>query len=324
MHQHCAVDAGAPRINAPPTGGRPSLAMAATHPALTIIPHHVKQCLMPNKITELCSQYDTLLKRLDEAENEGSELNTRLEQCGRLCLAALREFRTSITADGFPDSDTEIHFFKKIKPAIAGRQIYYKWVHRLHLGELKGCWLKEKERLTFELDVITKIFKKEADFLQYIRGGGTALDSIYFLREHYDWGLSPLSTDVDEHFNTCKDGQLAELIALEMQMQYLTQLLRAGEEKATALKKEAGEEPLKWTGTQSEFTELIYFLFAAVILNHGKATLIGIKKALERAFQFEVPEFYHLGGQLFERKEQLRFTKRATLLLLRYLESRIN
>ena len=277
---------------------------------------------MPTEITELCRQYSALLERLEETEQEESELYTRLAQCSQHCLEGLRQFRRSITTHGFPDRDTEIHFFKHIKPAIAGRHRYYKRIQLLHLGELKGCWPKEKERLSQELDVLAKLFRQHASMWQYFRSGATALDAAYFLREYNDWLLIPLATEYDETFCTCGDGQLAELIATDLQMQYIWRLLQAGEQAPETTVAKATQHRVIFTGTQSQFNDVVYLLKAGGIFNHGNVTLKDLKESCELAWNFAAKDFYHYGRQNAERKDPMRFVKQLVELFRRFLDDR--
>ncbi|WP_315823983.1 hypothetical protein [Paraflavitalea speifideaquila] len=60
--------------------------------------------------SNLNNQYKALLEQLTVIENGESEPSAKLIQCSQHCLELLRQFRKSITANGFPDPDTEIYF----------------------------------------------------------------------------------------------------------------------------------------------------------------------------------------------------------------------
>ncbi|WP_162915513.1 RteC domain-containing protein [Paraflavitalea soli] len=277
---------------------------------------------MGTEITILSRHYNALLERLEEIEKEEGELNTRLAQCSQLCLDSLRQLRKLITTEGFPDRDTEIYFFKHIKPAIAGRHHYYKRVLLLHLGELKGCWSKEKERLSQELELLVKVLNQPQPIWQYYRSGTTALDAVYFLREYYDWLRMSSSADYYEDFCTSGDGPLADLISMELQMKYIVQLLEAGERVSDLPVTKATQQRVVFTGTQSQFNDVVYLLKAGGIFNHGNVTLKELKEACELAWNFDAKDFYHLGRQNSERKDPMRFVKQLVELFRQLMDNR--
>ncbi len=51
-------------------------------------------------------------------------LNTT-RQAIRSCRLALVKLRRIVLARGFPDQESEIRFFKEIKPSVASKLIYY-------------------------------------------------------------------------------------------------------------------------------------------------------------------------------------------------------
>ncbi|WP_162915484.1 RteC domain-containing protein [Paraflavitalea soli] len=276
---------------------------------------------MGTEITILSRHYNALLERLEEIEKEEGELNTRLAQCSQLCLDSLRQLRKLITTEGFPDRDTEIYFFKHIKPAIAGRHHYYKRVLLLHLGELKGCWSKERERLSQELELLVKVLNQPQPIWQYYRSGTTALDAVYFLREYYDWLRMSSSADYYEDFCTSGDGPLAELISMELLIKHIDMLLYPPVKQQDQGNKNITNPQLTCTATPTNIVELGYALYACGFFSHGKASIKEVMNFLSDALKVDLHKYYDTFIQIKERKtSSSKYLDELRAALLRYID----
>ncbi len=171
--------------------------------------------------------------------------------------------------------------------------------------------------------MLTKVFQQYDTLWKYYRSGATTLDQAYFLREFNDWPLMPLSADYDEKFCTCGDGQLAELISVELQLEYIQRLLKEGEEETVLPVVKATQQRVVFTGTQSQFNDVVYLLKAGGIFNHGSVTLKDLKESCEQAWAFAAKDFYHHGRQNSERKDPMRFVKQLVELFRGLLDDRI-
>ncbi|MBO9562110.1 MAG: RteC domain-containing protein [Niastella sp.] len=279
---------------------------------------------MNNHQSDLLNDFQSLLNRLQETEDQPGDLLTRLDTCIRLCSDSLRQFRQSVIEHGFPDQATEIYFFKYIKPGVLGRYTFYRLVHQLHLGELKGCRRHEKERLTKELAAISLAFERNAAFWQYYRSGSMALDEQYFLRGSGDWKIQPLATHFDDLFSTCCDGQLAELLAFEQLMAYIDERLSDNGDAPTPPVRNTTAGAIRCTATVSEIIELGYALHLAGFFDNGKASIKRVMVHLQETWQVDLSNYYHTFAQLAERKQPARFLNRLLQQYSRYLDNKID
>lgn len=277
---------------------------------------------MINLQSDLARDFQALLDRLQEEEDKESDLFTRLDSCILLCTDSLRQFRQSVTDHGFPDQATEIYFFKHIKPGVLSRYMYYRRVHQLHLAELTGCWRQEKERLTRELAAISQEFGRNNALWQYYRSGSRTFDEQYFLRDNVDWKIQPLSARFDELFSTCCDEQLAELLALERLMAYIDQRLQDSVDPASRPVRDATAGAIRCTATISEITELGYALQLVGFFDNGKASIRSVMEDLQKKWDVDLSDYYHVFAQLTERKQPARFLNRLLQQYNRYLDSK--
>jgi hypothetical protein len=163
--------------------------------------------------------------RLQNAEAGESDQLARLETCIRICEESLLQLRQWVTERSFDGRDCEIYFFKRVKPVIMARYIYYQKVYRLHIGYFNGNGLLEKERLEQELKDIARYFADNAGFYSYYRMGCIHHDELYFIRGAHDWKICPEINHFDAVFSTSCDGKLAELMARELLLKYIDGML---------------------------------------------------------------------------------------------------
>lgn len=277
---------------------------------------------MINHQSDLARDFQALLDRLQEAEDKEGDLSTRLDSCIRLCTDSLRQFRQSVTDHGFPDSATDIYFFKHIKPSVLSRHTYYRRVYHLHLAALTGCWRQEKERLMTELVAITQEVGRNNALLQYYRSGSSTFDEQYFLRSNVDWKVQPLSSRFDDLFTTCCDEQLADLLTLERLMPYIDQWLQADGDPASRPTRENTHEVIRCTASNSEIIELGYALYLVGFFENGKASIKSVMEHLQKIFNVDLSNYYHVFAQLAERKQPARFLNLLLKLYNRYLNSK--
>ncbi len=255
---------------------------------------------MKSLLPQYSQHLHTLFGHLQETEDQESDPITRTGICIKLCMDSLQQLRRSIMEQGFPDRAAEIHFFKYIKPVIVGRYTFYRRIHQLHLGELKG-WKQEKERLARELDAASRFFEQHTSFWCYYRSGSQVLDEQYFLRGNDDWQLHPLHTGFDDLFSTGGDEQLAELLSMELFMEYIDRRLEQQGDPASGPKRHPTAPALRCTASVSELVELGYALYVIGFFQSAKT----IKETMEQmsaTFGVELSRYYDVFVNIKERK----------------------
>jgi hypothetical protein len=168
----------------------------------------------------------SLLQDLQEAETQESDLPTRLDTCIRACEERLQLLRRWVIDNAFPDNDTEIYFFKKIKPEVVGHYLFYRKQFSLHLS---SCSLSREMRMSLyqmNLNEIQQFFAgHQFDYIYHITGD-TCHDELYFLRSNYDWKLCQSDHyPAEPGFATNGDGILANILANKLWGAYLQQQL---------------------------------------------------------------------------------------------------
>lgn len=217
------------------------------------------------------------------------------------------ELRANVSLFKFEDEKDEIDFFKRLKPEILSRYLYYNKICNIITKCPIGSTETQREYFTSELGNLKYFFDRNLDFYQYYRSKATHLDNYYFIRGYMNFQLCTDSSflDKDPAFSTGFDYKVAKILCNDMLNIYLNQQLQLLDKKQQSDKTqtELSDFKLKWTGTKSEAIEWGYGLFAAKILNNGNATIKEVMAFVEDAFDIELGDYYRTYLSLKNRKK---------------------
>ncbi len=212
------------------------------------------------------------------------------------CLSKLKEF---VLKQGFEDKKEEIYFFKKLKPVILSKLIYYNAIYKIETKKPYGKGKTIKKYIDNELAKLKRFFDNNLEFYKYYRTNSTYLDERYFVRGGYDVRLS-LDTyyfETDHNFTTSHDYKVAKIIANDLIQVYLEDQLNNKNQK-----KVFDYSSLNWTGSKTALTELVYGLYSQGVFDNGNADLKLIAKTFECTFNIDLGDFYHKFMELKSRK----------------------
>lgn len=264
---------------------------------------------MSNSVAMIEQQLQSVLSRLEEVERKEGDLVKRMKNCIKLCHDLMCAWRQGVVLHGFPDKRSEIYFFKWAKPLIAGRYRYYQRVLQLNLGEWKGAWASQEQRLVKEMGYIENIFAVHRSLWEYYRSGAVHLDEAWFLRGQELWLLHPDIGYFDESFCTRCDGQLAELLAMEMYCGYIGRRLAGDEDHIVAERSPASDSAIVFTGTATQATVLGYALYEVNSLNHGNASRQGVMDQLGKQWSIDLRNHRQIINRVIGQQEPDRFLK---------------
>lgn len=212
------------------------------------------------------------------------------------CLSMLKEF---VLKRGFKNKQEEIHFFKKLKPVILSKLIYYNAIYKIETKKPYGNGKTIKKYIDNELAKLKKFFDNNLEFYKYYRTNSTYLDERYFVRGGYDVRLS-IDTyyfETDHNFTTSHDYKVAKIIANDLIQVYLEDQLNNKNQK-----KVFDYSSLNWTGSKTALTELVYGLYSQGVFDNGNTDLKLIAKTFECTFNIDLGDFYHTFMELKSRK----------------------
>ncbi len=205
----------------------------------------------------------------------------------------LNEVRSLSFKKGFKTQEEEIYFFKKIKPQILGKLIYYNKIYRIemtcpfHDGKMYYNFFS-KQLVHLKREFMEHICS--SDFYKYYRSGREDRDETYFKRGNINFheGLNSIVFEIDPEFSTFYDYKIARILSSELLYSYLITKINPDEDLENgANKSENSQKALSWTDSKNALIELVYALYASGAISHGK---IGIRK-LSLVFQilFKIP-----------------------------------
>ena len=138
------------------------------------------------------------------------------------------ELRANVSSFKFENEQAEIEFFKKLKPEILSKYLYYNKISNITTKCPIGSTETRREYFTSELGNLKYFFDRNLDFYQYYRSKATHLDNYYFVRGYMNFQLCTDSSflDKDPAFSTGFDYKVAKILCNDMLNIYLNQQLQ--------------------------------------------------------------------------------------------------
>lgn len=237
--------------------------------------------------------------RLEELKVEYDEPIQLAEKAVDLILGYLKDIKLYVLGKGFEEQKDEILFFKKLKPNIVAKLIFYNAIYKIETRKPYGSGKSRKKYIDIELNKLKRYFDNNLEFYKYYRTNSTYLDHKYFVRGKHDIKLS-LDTfyfEADHSFSTSHDYKVAKIIANDLIQVYLEDQLNNSSQK-----KFCNNALMNWTASKTALTELIYALYAQGVFNNGNTDIKFIAKAFETTFNVDLGDFYHTFMELKSRK----------------------
>jgi len=233
-----------------------------------------------------------LMSNLEPITNFTGKTLDQLELAIAYCKRALELMRELVIKEGFPDQESEIYFFKKLKPEVYGKLLYYLMVFDVQSNlpsvnphaQIRYYKAKLKKSLQFS--------KNHHIEVQYLQCGFSHQDKSYFTRDSSEIPLPKRSEYylLDEKFHTWHDHVFSEIIANQMLLEYI-------QNEISRLKKQKfGIVPvlkskLRWTGKKVFLVELAYGISFTGMINNGGIEIKTIIKIFEQLFDVDLKDY---------------------------------
>jgi hypothetical protein len=243
---------------------------------------------------------------LDEIQNEEQKVDVFKEnviensyQMITFLQNLLNDLRCKSIQNKFQNTEEEIYFFKKIKPQILGKLIYYNKVYRI---ETTCPFHDGKMYYTYFSSQLTNLKREfmmhicNSDFYRYYRSGREDRDEIYFRRGNINYhdGLNSIVFEIDPEFSTFYDYKIARILANELLYSYLISKISPEENNENILlNSENSQKDLAWTDSKNALIELIYALYTAGVISHGKIGIRKISLVFQILFKIPLGDIHH-------------------------------
>jgi len=167
---------------------------------------------MNDFITKLNKDLSSQLQDIDLEEPDLIRQAQKSIRCTKDALTQLRAFTIQHT---FCNDAEEILFFKKTKPELFSKLVYYVKILNIESRRPVGNRSIQETYLQQELEKLTFFFNNHLEFYQYYRMNSTYLDDKYFIRGKEDLNLyqDTLMSYIDPDFSTSHDYMVSKIIA---------------------------------------------------------------------------------------------------------------
>lgn len=265
----------------------------------------------------------TLEERLSFLESEHDNLLDLSELATKLIYKELEKVKKKIILQGFKSEQTEINFFKTLKPRFDSKLIYYNEIYKIEALKPFGGQKVLRKYFQNELQKLKRYFDDHLDFYKYYRTGSTYLDHKYFLRDKHDIKLN-LSTHffaMDRRYSTSHGYIVAKILANDLIEIYLEdQLYKLQNLKIKTI--EIPESILNWTGSKTALIELVYALYANGSLNNRNTDIKTIAGTFEKMFNVDLGDYYRNFMAIRMRKKgRTQFMVKLQENLIDYMDS---
>jgi hypothetical protein len=245
---------------------------------------------------------DELNNALSKTKEVSDKLPDQMEFAIGHCRIALTNMRELVIKRGFADKESEITFFKRLKPSVYSKLLYYREVFDLETGRQD----KEGTRkyLQQKLDKILECMGRNDTKVQYYRCNYSHLDEKYFLRDGTEIPLELRDNLhlLDEQFFTWHDHTFSMIMANEMLIDYITEELRKLDNPGDLIDTKTVSS-LYWTGSKIDAVEIIYAFHFAKVINGGKVTIRELAEVFGQFFNMDlIDDVYRNYAEIRQRK----------------------
>lgn len=246
-----------------------------------------------------------LNEQLNFINIEMDDLVTKSVKSTEITLKVINNIKKQFLKDKTMSLDSEIDFFKNIKPKFTSLYIYHNAIFKIETKMPHGGEKITKKYLNNELKKLKRFFDNNLDFYNYHRTGSSYLDFKYFVRGNYDVSLrlDSFYFEVDHNFSTSHDFKLAKVLAYDRIQVYLeTKLSNIGKKLNVEKSQLEPKGKMIWTANKVALTELLYALHTKGGFNNGATELKEIASYFEEVFSIDLRQYRRTFLEIRERK----------------------
>ncbi len=266
-----------------------------------------------------------LEKDLKKVDLTNQDSMIKAEKSITLINFGLKELRKFVTSTPFNSKQDEIDFFKKMKPEIFSKLIYFISIYDIESKRPKGGSKEETKYFEGEIKKFQDYYNDNNGFYQYYKRGETYSDKQYFLRKNKTISIhiDCFGSYIDDEFAANLDTTFAKFMGYKLAIQYFKNEIEKLSENPNEnqLQINGHRSNLTWTGTKVEATEIVYVLYACGVFNHGKAGIKEIADKFQVSFNIDLGDYYHSFSEIKKRKNVIpRFLNFAIVKFLAYIK----
>ncbi len=219
----------------------------------------------------------------------------------------LSDLKKKVQVSGFSTPNDEIDFFRKIKPQILGKLIYYNKVYRIESGCPVNNGKMYHDYFSNELQLLKQEYKDyicNSDFYRYYKSGRADRDHEFFRlgKLNLPIGLNSFVFEIDSQFSTYYDYKVSHIIANELLYTYLLSRITPDEIQGSfSSETPATAKDVFWTDSKNALIELIYALYVSGAISHGKIGIRKISLVFQILFRTPLGDIHHAFHRMKDR-----------------------
>lgn len=253
-------------------------------------PNLFKISIMSNRIYR-----DAILSILEQEQKISFESSNIIDDSYRMTSflrGLLAQMKNHVLTKGFTGKPEEVEFFRKIKPQILGKLIYYNKVYRVEISCPVAEGKCRQKYYSGELHRLKDEYREQisnSDFFRYYRSGRTDLDHEFFElgKINFNNGLDSYVFEIDPVFSTYYDYKVASIVASELMYSYLMSKIKPDYVEVPE------DKDFYWSTTKSALIELIYALHAAGAVSGGRIGVRKLSVILQALFRIKLEDIHH-------------------------------
>jgi len=229
--------------------------------------------------------------------------------------------------NNFPDSKSEINFFKNDKPFVLGYLKYFVNLHAYMMEKPTADITKQRKFIHKRLEKLEECKKKQLNFWNYYKHNEVSLDYIYFIRGNNDLDIVNDSSRhfSDPEFSTSHDNLVGKFIAYDLLVNfYNEELLLLKKIESGSYTEETNPailNNLSWTATKTDLIEIIYALQASGAIRNGQAEISKMANVCSTLFDMDLGNVYKTYSEIKNREiDRTKFIDKLKISL----ETRMN
>lgn len=250
------------------------------------------------KITHLNNELEL---KINEVYDDDKDMVKVAEKSLVLIDDVIRNVKEMISAHHFENIAEEIHFFKKLKPQLISKFIYYSTVLELESHKPSAGSKILKKFYEAEQEKLKSFYSEHSEFYSYYRREASYLDHKIFIRNSYDlkMKLSLGFYNFDTSFTTSHD----QIVARFMASQQLDHYLKKQIENLSDQNGSKVLSPLLWSSSKVGLIELVYALYQMRCFNGGNIELSEVIKFVEKSLDTDLGNFHKTISEIRNRKQ---------------------
>lgn len=255
--------------------------------------------------------YKDVLSQIQKEERKVAlSTDNIIEECYKMIgylQELLRQLKMDVLKHGFAKENEEIDFFKRIKPQILGKIVYYNKVSRIETTCPVSDGQLYLNYYSNQMKKLNKEFKDHiliSDFYRYYKSGRVDKDNIYFRLGNINFydGLNSFVFEIDTHFSTYYDYKTARIIANENLYFYLnSKICNNAPEGPSTVNLILDNSDIHWTDSKSALIELIYALYASASVSNGRISLTKLSAIAQELFNVQLGDIHHAFHRMKDR-----------------------